>query len=129
MPRFLNPTEITKPFSRYSQGALVEGPARWLHISGQVGAKPDGSLELGFEAQAHRTWANLVAVLQAAGMGVGDIIKTNIFLTRASDIPASRKHRDEALKGHAPASTMLIISALAHPDLLIEVDAVAAKAE
>ena len=35
--------------------------------------------------------------------------------------------REEALKGHAPASTMLIISALAHPDLLIEVEVIAAK--
>jgi len=128
MPRFHNPAEICKPISRYSHGALVEGPARWLHISGQVGAKPDGSLEQGFEAQAHRSWANLIAVLKAAGMDVGDIVKTNVFLTRASDVPASRKHREAALKGTAPASTLLIVSALAHPDLLIEVEAIAAKA-
>ena len=128
MLRLFNPPEIAKPFSRYSQGAVVVGPARWLHIAGQVGAKPDGTLEVGFEAQARRCWANLVAVLHAADMGLGDIVKTNVFLTRESDVAASRAIREEVLQGHAAAATMLMISALAHPDLLIEVDAVAAKA-
>jgi len=128
MPRFFNPSDIVKPFSRYSHGAAVEGPVRWLHISGQVGAKPDGTLEQGFEAQAKRSWSNLLAVLKAGGMEPGDLVKVNVFLTRASDVPASRQFRDAALAGAAPASTLLVIPALAHPDLLIEVDAIAARA-
>jgi enamine deaminase RidA (YjgF/YER057c/UK114 family) len=128
MLRLFNPPEICKPFSRYSHGAVVDAPSRWLHISGQVGAKPDGTIEVGFEAQAKRSWANLLAILRAADMDVGDIVKTNVFLTRATDVPASRPVREEALKGNPSASTLLIISALAHPDLLIEVEAIAAKA-
>jgi 2-iminobutanoate/2-iminopropanoate deaminase len=127
MPRFFNPPDIVKPYSRYSHGALVEGPARWLHISGQVGARPDGTLEQGFEAQAKRSWSNLLAVLKAGGMEPGDLVMVNVYLTRASDVAASRQIRDEALAGAAPASTMLVISALALPGLLIEVDAVAAR--
>lgn len=127
MPRFFNPPDIAKPFSRYSHGAAIEGPARWLHISGQVGARPDGTLEQGFEAQARRSWSNLLGVLKAGGMERGDLVKVNVFLTRASDVPASRQFRDEALAGAAPASTLLVIPALAHPDLLIEVDAIAAR--
>jgi Putative translation initiation inhibitor, yjgF family len=91
------------------------------------GCKPDGSLEQGFEAQARRAWANLIAVLEAGGMERGDLVKVNVLLTRASDVPASRGIRDEALQGAAPASTLLVISALAHPDLLFEVEAVAAR--
>ena len=109
--------------------ALVEGRVSWLHISGQVGAKPDGSLEQGFEAQARRAWANLIAVLEAGGMERGDLVKVNVLLTRASDVPASRGIRDDALQGAAPASTLLVISALAHPDLLFEVEAVAARSD
>jgi len=127
MARLFNPPDICKPFSRYSHGSLVEGNLRWLHISGQVGARPDGSLEQGFEAQAARSWSNLLAVLKAGGMDISDIVKTNVFLTRAGDVVASRKHREEALKGTATPSTLLIVSALAHPDLLIEVEAIAAK--
>lgn len=127
MIRLFNPPEICKPFSKYSHGAVVDGPARWLHIAGQVGAKPDGTIEVGFEAQAKRAYANAIAVLRGADMDITDIVKTNIFLTRATDVPASRPIREEVLKGHPSASTLLIISALAHPDLLIEVELIAAK--
>jgi 2-iminobutanoate/2-iminopropanoate deaminase len=128
MLRLFNPTEICPPFSSYSHGALVEGSNRWLHISGQVGARPDGSLEQGFEAQAKRSWANLITVLRAGGMDITDLVKVNVFLTRATDVPASRKIRDEALQGAAPASTLLVVAGLAHPDLLVEIEAVAARA-
>ncbi len=127
MVRLFNPPEVCKPFSRYSHGALIEGNLRWLHISGQVGAKVDGTIVQGFDAQAALSWANVMAVLKAGGMEVGDIVKTNVFLTRATDVAASRKHREEALKGVAAPGTLLIVSALAHPDLLIEVEAIAAK--
>jgi enamine deaminase RidA (YjgF/YER057c/UK114 family) len=128
MVRLFSPPDICKPFSRYSHGALVDGPARWLHISGQVGAKPDGTIEEGFEAQAKRSYANAIAILRAADMDITDIVKTNIFLTRATDVMAGRPIREEALKGHQAASTLLIVSALARPDLLIEVELIAAKA-
>jgi hypothetical protein len=70
MLQLFSPETICKPFSRYSHGALVEGRMSWLHISGQVGAKPDGSLEQGFEAQARRAWANLIAVLSGRRPGL-----------------------------------------------------------
>lgn len=129
MPSFINPSEICRPFSRYSQGALVEGAARWLHVSGQVGAGPDGRLEEGFEAQAKRAWGNLLAVLRAAGMGTGDLVKVSYFLTRAEDVVASREIRDGMLEGAEPAATLLVVAALAHPDMLIEVEAIAARVD
>lgn len=129
MARFFNPPEICQPFSRYSHGALVEGPARWLHVSGQVGAGPDGRLEQGFEAQARRAWANLLIVLHAAEMDTGHLVKVSYFLTRAEDVVASRQIRDEMLQGAMPATTLLVVAALGHPDMLIEVEAVAASAE
>jgi enamine deaminase RidA (YjgF/YER057c/UK114 family) len=126
--KFLNPEGVVKPFSRYSQAADAPGGFRWLHISGQVGATPEGKILEGFTAQAEQTWKNILAILAAAGMGVQDLVKVNVFLTRAEDIAESRRLRDEALQGAAPASTMLIISALAHPALVVEIEAVAAKA-
>ncbi len=128
MLRLFNPETVGKPFSSYSHGALVTGPCNWLLISGQVGVRPDGTLPEGFEAQARQAWANLLAVLQAGGMERGDLVKVNTFLTRAADVPLSRTARDEALQGAAPASTLLVVAALARPDLLIEIEAVAAKA-
>jgi 2-iminobutanoate/2-iminopropanoate deaminase len=127
MHKHLNPPTVVKPFSRYSQAVEVAANARWLHISGQVGATPDGTILKGFEAQAKQCWANIIAILAAAGMGVEHLVKANIFVTSADIVGASRKIRDEALKGAEPASTFLVVAALAHPDLVVEIEAVAAK--
>ena len=124
----LNPPTVVKPFSRYSQAVEAPANCRWLHISGQVGATPDGTILKGFEAQAKQCWVNIAAILTVAGMGVEDLVKANIFVTSTEVVAASRKIRDEALKGAEPASTYLVVAALAHPDLVVEIEAVAAKA-
>ena len=64
----------------------------------------------------------------AAGMSVADLVKVNIFVTSAEYVAASRAIRDAALKGAEPASTFLVVAALAHPELVVEIEAVAAKA-
>lgn len=128
MLEFTNPGTIGKPFSRYTHVVSAPENCRWVHISGQVGVTRDGSILDGFEAQARQTWANVLHALRAAGMGLDDIVKTNIFLTRREDIQVSRDIREEALQGRAPASTLLIVSGLAHPSLLLEVEVIAARA-
>jgi len=128
MLKFMNPPTVVKPFSRYSQAVEAPADARWLYISGQVGAKPDGTILRGFEAQATQCWQNIIAILAAAGMGVEDLVKVNIFVTGAEHVAVSRTIRDAALKGAQPASTYLVVAALAHPDLIVEIEAVAAKA-
>lgn len=127
MLHFLNPDGAPKPFSRYSQAVAAPGDYRWLHISGQVGATIENKILEGFEAQARQCWKNLIAIAAAAGYGLDDIVKVNVFLTRAGDVGASRAIRDEMLQGRAPASTLLVISALAHPDLLVEIEMICAK--
>ena len=124
----INPPTVAPPFSRYSQA--IEAPAglRWLHISGQVGVRPDGTVEHGFPAQAERAWDNLLTILAAAGMGPADLVKVNVYLTRAGDVVDSRCIRDAKLAGAAPASTLAVVAALASPQWLFEVEAVAAKA-
>lgn len=127
MLNFLNPPSAPPPFSRYSQ--MVSAPAnfRWLYISGQVGCDRQHKTAQGFEAQAELAWRNLAACLEADGMTVEDLVKVNIILTRASDIPASRIARDKVLAGAQPASTLIVVSSLANPEWLIEVEGIAAK--
>jgi len=128
MLKRMNPAGAPKPFSKYSQAVAVPAQARWLHVSGQVGATPDGTILKGFDAQAAQCWKNIIAILAADGMGVEDLVKVDIFVTSAEFVGASRRIRDEALKGAEPASTFLVVAALAHPDLVVEIEAVAAKA-
>src|SRR5262249_56862125 len=106
----LTPPTVVKPFSRYSQAVEVPANARWLHISGQVGATPEGTILKGFEAQAKQCWTNIIAILNAAGMGVEHLVKVNIFLRSTEHIAASRAIRDAALKDAQPASTLLVIA-------------------
>ena len=127
MTKFLNPSGVVKPFSKYSQVAMTPGNYRWVHISGQVGATPEGKLVEGFEEQARQTWHNIIGCLDAADMDVGDIVKVTHYITRASDVAASREIRDEMLDGQTPTSTLVVVAALAHPALLVEIEVIAAR--
>jgi 2-iminobutanoate/2-iminopropanoate deaminase len=123
-----NPGTVHAPAGKYSHGVELAG-GRLLYVSGQVGMKPDGSTAGGDEAQCDQAWANLKAVLAAGGMGPGDIVKLNAYITRADLIPVYRAARDRALGDAAPpASTLVVVSALAHPSWVVEVECVAAKA-
>jgi len=127
MLELINPASIAKPFSRYSHTAVAPENSRWVHISGQVGVAPDGRILEGFEAQCRQTWANVLHALRAGGMGLDDIVKVNSYLTRREDIVPSRTVRDEALQGRAPANTLVLVSGLAHADLLVEIEIIAAR--
>ncbi len=123
-----NPSTVAAPTGPFSHGVETPPNARWLHISGQVGVTPDGKVPAEFEAQAEQCWRNVKAVLAAAGMGVENLVKCTHFLTRAEDVATYGKVRARELGAARPASTLLVISALARPGLLVEVEAVAAKA-
>ena len=122
-----NPADINPPFSAYSHGVEAGPGARWLYCSGQVGVGPDGALADGEEAQHEQTWRNLLAVLAGAGMEPADIVRVNAYVTRPEGVPVFRAVRDRMLDGAEPASTLLVVSALAHPDWLVEIECVAAR--
>jgi 2-iminobutanoate/2-iminopropanoate deaminase len=130
MPKTYNPATIAPPTGRYQHAIEVKQGARTLYLSGQVGNLPDGSIPTTIEAQAAAVWANIGAILADAGMGFGDLIKITILLTDKSYILPSRAARDKALGDiRPPASTLMIVSALASPDFMIEIEAIAAKDE
>ena len=121
-----NPGGIAPPFSRYAHGVEAPDRARWLHVSGQVGVTADGSLAEGPVAQMEQTWRNLLAVLESAGMGPQDLVKVTAYLTRHEDVAHYRDIRDRMLGGAETASTLVVVAGLAHPDWLVEIEAVAA---
>jgi 2-iminobutanoate/2-iminopropanoate deaminase len=123
-----NPGNVAAPTGPFSHGVEVPPDARWLYISGQIGIAADGKVPADLEAQANQCWRNIKAILAAAGMSVHDLVKCTHFLTRAEDVAAYGQIRASHLGEARPASTLLVISALARPGLLVEVEAVAAKA-
>lgn len=128
MNKQLNPGTVAPPFSRYSQGVVTDPGARWLHVSGQVGVRPDGSLAEGFEAQYEQALKNVLAVVQAAGMKTGDIVKLVTYMMDGSQVPKARGIRLSLMGDAAPASTLVLVAGLASPAWLVEIEAIAAKA-
>jgi len=128
MLKRMNPAAAPKPFSKYSQAVEVPAGARWLYISGQVGATAEGTIQKGFDAQAEQCWKNIIAILAANGMTTHDLVKCDVFVTGTEYVAASRRARDTAMQGAEPASTYLVVAGLAHPDFVVEIEAVAAKA-
>ena len=122
-----NPAAIAEPVAAYTHGLEVAAGARLLFVSGQIPQRKDGTIPGTIEEQAEVVWSNISAVLASAGMGFPDICKINTYLTRAESLAAARKVRAKHLGDHQPASTTVIISALAWPEFLLEVEVVAAK--
>jgi 2-iminobutanoate/2-iminopropanoate deaminase len=122
----LKPDTVPPAFSSYAQAMETAPGLRWLHISGQVGVTPDGTLEAGAEAQIEQAWRNVLALLDAAGMSTRNLVKTTAYLVRGEDTDAFRRVRERVLDGAAPASTLVVVAALARPDWLVEIEAEAA---
>ena len=125
--RLHNPSNIAPPFSCYSHGASVKGDATLLFVSGQVGVTADGLVPDDAEKQIELAWDNLIAVLADAGMTTANLLKVDGFITRPDMVPLYRKEREKRLAGHAAATTMVIVAGLAEPNLLVEIQAVAAR--
>jgi len=129
MLKVIAPTTIAPPASNYSQAIEVPPNARWLYISGQVGVRPDGTLAEGIEEQGRQAWANLIAIVEDAGMTASDLVRINAYITDIAYVAPLREIRNSFLGSHEPASTLSIVAGLASPDWLFEVEAVAARAD
>lgn len=123
--KLFNPKSISAPNGTYSHGALLPQGAGLLYVAGQVAIKPDGSIPDTLEEQAEVVWKNLLAVLAEVGMSVSDLVKINSYITRAEDFPKFAAIRARYLGNHRPASTLVVVSALANPKFLVEVEGVA----
>lgn len=123
----LNPDGMAPPAGLYSQGVLAPLNAQWLHISGQIGVDAGGNLAADFDGQAVAAWKNLFAVLRAAGMDASHLVKVTTFLTDASHLPRVGPIRSRFLQNARPASTLLIVPALARPEWQVEIEAVACR--
>lgn len=118
---------VRSPGGRYSHVGEIGPNARLFHLAGQTGTAPDGSIGDGIEEQAALVYQNITAILKECGMGLENLVKLTIYLTDADYIDAWRAAQQAALGDVVPASTLLIISRLARPGLLVEVEAIAAK--
>jgi enamine deaminase RidA (YjgF/YER057c/UK114 family) len=76
-----------------------------------------------------QVFANIDKVLETGGMIKRDVVKLTVFVTQPGPeaLAVYRTLRDEWLEGHAPTATYLVVAGLAHPDFLVEIEAIAAS--
>ena len=114
---------LPEPISHYTDAVRADN---LLFLSGCVPVDGDGRLVPGdVVAQARQVFANLRAVLEAAGAGFGDIVKVTVFLTDVDDRQAVNTVREEVFGDARPASTLVEVSRLAVEGARVEVEAVA----
>jgi enamine deaminase RidA (YjgF/YER057c/UK114 family) len=137
---------MAKPSKEFSSPKTLIPPAGYSHIAkvnrgtivylaGQVASDASGKLvgEGNFEAQAEQVFRNLKIAVEAAGGTMADIVKLNIYLVAEVDqaeVPKLRAIRNRYVNTERPpASTLVVVSRLAQPGWLIEIEAVAALEE
>jgi 2-iminobutanoate/2-iminopropanoate deaminase len=129
MNQFVNPKASHKPLGAYSHSVKVPPGAEWLVVSGQVGIDAKGKLQDGARKQAEQAFRNVLACLKENGMTKKHLVKFTVFVTDPRHVDGYRAARKKVI-GDAtmPASTLLIVDGLASPDIVIEIEATAAKA-
>jgi enamine deaminase RidA (YjgF/YER057c/UK114 family) len=130
---YLNPKELGAAPRAYSHAVTVSAPAKLIYVAGQVAWGPDGRVVGAGDvrAQCEQVFKNLTTVLGAAGAGWGDVIKMNAYMVgmNTESVATFREIRSRHLKpGQLPASTFVGVAGLVQPELLIEVEVVAAVA-
>ncbi len=115
----------------FNQAELVEGGTRVLYVSGQTAMSADGRPQHGGDMGAQITLAldNLDAVLAAAGMSLANVVRLNVFTTDVDVLFANYGLIAQRLGGAGvmPPSTMLGVSRLAFPELMVEFEATASS--
>lgn len=106
----------------YSQAIVAGG---FVFVSGQLGLKPgDTAIEGGIEEQTEQIFANLQAILEAAGSGLGRLVKTTVFLARLDDFQGMNAVYAQRVGEQPPARATVEVGRLPS-GALVEIEAIA----
>ena len=121
----LNPSKVARPGPGYSQGVAAGGV---IYVAGQVAVAVDGQIvgKGDVAAQTRQTLENVRQVLSAGGLDLRDIVSTTVYLTDLSSYRVFSETWCEVFGEHRPARAT-VKAELVHPDLLIEIQAIATR--
>jgi reactive intermediate/imine deaminase len=124
--RLSNPPALSKP-NGYSHVAEVTG-GRTIYLSGQIALDADGKVVGAgdMRAQAQQVFANIKAALESVGADFSAVVKLTYFIVDITQMPLVREVRAQYVNmENPPASSAFEVRQLTHPDLLLEIEAIA----
>ncbi|MEC8621906.1 MAG: RidA family protein [Pseudomonadota bacterium] len=122
-----NPSTVARPLKNYYSNAVRSEAGPLLWISGQVAIDKAGKLvgEGDLRKQAVQVLENIRAILSESGAAMSDIIKVTVYVTDIRAFNDIADIREEYFPEDGPASVICEVSALAWPEFMIEIEAVA----
>ena len=119
-------TEWEKPYG-FSQGMVLKEVSNLIFLAGQASMSPEGAVVEGdIGAQTRQAYDNVVSMLGKAGLTMDDVVYERINLVNMADLLKALEVRSRFYKRYPP-STYVQVASLALPQLLIEVEVVAAS--
>jgi 2-iminobutanoate/2-iminopropanoate deaminase len=120
----LNPAGLPTPISHYSNGVKAGDT---IYVSGQVALDGEGRLVGPGDvvAQARQVLENIRQILAAGGATLDDVVKVTVYLANVDDRLRVNQVRQAYFGPNRPASTLVEVSRLALPGLLVEIEAIA----
>ncbi len=108
----------------YSQAAIASPNARIVYVAGQIGVSEDGPND--FESQVDRSFDSLIAVVQAAGGRIEDVVKITLLIKNHDErrLQYLVSKRRDVFGDSPPASTLIPVPTLALESLEFEIDAI-----
>ena len=132
MPKIVTPKRFGPPLGMYSHGMVAPG-GEIVVVAGQVGMGEGRVVAVGdVGAQTRQALENVRAIVEAAGCTMQHVVRLQTFLTHAEDIPGFMAARAAVFPkyfpdGAYPPNTLLVVSRLVQPELLVEIEAMAVK--
>ncbi|MEA2825933.1 MAG: 2-iminobutanoate/2-iminopropanoate deaminase [Actinomycetota bacterium] len=123
-----NPDTVSPPRAAYSQAVRVEmGERALVYVAGQVPIDADGNLVGGTDmaGQTEQVWRNIARILEANGASLADVVQTITYVTDIDRLDEVNAVRARTFAADPPTSTAVAVTALAQPEWLVEIQAVA----
>lgn len=124
--RELAPRGTAPPAANYSLAVATDGATRWVHTSGIVPIRHDGTVPTDVRAQAAAIWDTIGLLLDEADMDARNVVSVTTYAVPDQDLTAVMAERDRFMGDHRAASTLVIVAGLARPDWLVEISVIAA---
>jgi 2-iminobutanoate/2-iminopropanoate deaminase len=119
--------KVRAPSGHFSQAISVPAQGRIVFISGMTARRADGTIAgVGdIEAQTRQVCENIKAAVESAGGSMDDVCRVDVYVRNIEHFETIHKVRREYFGAPAPASTMVEVTKMVHPDYLVEINAIA----